>query len=75
MTATNMTNASADAQTGIDMVPASVPPGWTGKAASNCQLDLDAAQLLLSGLDSLLTEASNAAAALDSASYQCLGPS
>lgn len=76
MTAANIANAASDARTGIAMVPSSVPPGWAGPAASACQIDLDCAQQLLSGIEALLITATDAAVALDNAtSYQCVAPS
>lgn len=67
MTATHISFARDDAETGVSMVPTLIPLGWTGLAASACQTDLDDAHVLLGGLDALLTAAYDAAAAVDDA--------
>ncbi|MDU0347358.1 hypothetical protein [Actinomyces sp. MRS3W] len=57
---------------GTGMVPATVPTGWTGAAATACQTSLDDAVILLSGLESLLIDAQDAVAALENAESQAV---
>lgn len=56
--------------TGTAMVPASVPAGWTGSAATACQTSLDDVVALLAGLDTLMTDAQDAVAAYENAKAQ-----
>ncbi|RAX22519.1 MULTISPECIES: hypothetical protein [unclassified Actinomyces] len=56
--------------TGTAMVPASVPAGWTGAAATACQTSLDDVVALIAGLDTLMTDAQGAMTAYENAKSQ-----
>ena len=64
----NIGLARDDAATGVGLVPAAVPAGWTGSASTACQTQLDALHTLLAGLDPLLDAADSAMSALAEAS-------
>ncbi|MBE6481428.1 MAG: hypothetical protein E7Z94_03460 [Actinomyces ruminicola] len=62
--------AADKAAVGTALVPAAVPSGWTGAAATACQTSLDDVVALVGGLDTLMTDAQDAMTALETAESQ-----
>ena len=68
MTSLNIDLARDDVATGVGLVPAAVPAGWTGSASTARQTQLDPLPHMLAGLDPLLDAADSAMSALAEAS-------
>ncbi|MBF0696577.1 MULTISPECIES: hypothetical protein [Actinomyces] len=64
--------ADGDYDTAVTLMPTTVPPTWSGGAASAFQTSLDSAVLLLGGVSGLLDIAALAVKDLDGASAQCV---